>query len=695
MPQAPRIVETHSAVVVMFGDRAYKVKKPVNLGFLDFSTRAAREAAVHREVGLNRRLAPDVYLGVADVTGPDGEVCDHLVVMRRMPDDRRLSTLVRAGTATVDDVREIARVVAAFHAGAVRNDEIDASGAPDVVREKLERDLLDLAGFAGRYLDAACLEEAGRRARGYLAGRRALLEQRVRSGWICDGHGDLLADDVFCLPDGPRILDCIEFDDRLRYGDVLSDVAFLAMDLTRLGAGELADQFLRSYAEFSGEHHPASLVDYYIAFRALIRAKVACVRADQGDAGAADDARALLELACDRLRRARVALVLIGGPPGTGKSTLAGAIGDELAWATLRSDVVRKELAGLAPADRAAAGVRQGLYADAMSDATYDELLRPRAVFSPWASPSCSTRRGPVPRTAPPRSPSHARPRAISWSCAATRRPRSRSSGSRRGSNGEWMLPTRRSTSRAPCVPISSRGRRPSRSPRTPRRWTRWRGRSRLSGPDGAVPLIARADLFDEGLVPFRGFDRGTEANEAPAEGQRDDREPTPTQRQPRDDVAEPVQSEEHARRRDCGRDRHGTPGEHGPNRRRPTAPEQQGARGIGRRGAGAVPAREGVAGGRLRSRAPGRVRSTPSLTSWVTSDWPPITMRRNNGALRALRYLTATNAMTIPTPNTTHPTPRFVITRSTSLEKVVACVSAQRAIERSTRTMPLPDRIW
>jgi predicted kinase len=284
--------------------------------------------------------------------------------------------LVRAGTATVDDVREIARVVAAFHAGAVRNDEIDASGAPDVVREKLERDLLDLAAFAGRYLDAACLEEAGRRARGYLAGRRALLEQRVRSGWICDGHGDLLADDVFCLPDGPRILDCIEFDDRLRYGDVLSDVAFLAMDLTRLGAGELADQFLRSYAEFSGEHHPASLVDYYIAFRALIRAKVACVRADQGDGGAADDARALLELACDRLCRARVALVLIGGPPGTGKSTLAGAIGDELAWATLRSDVVRKELAGLAPADRAAAGVRQGLYADAMSDATYDELLR-------------------------------------------------------------------------------------------------------------------------------------------------------------------------------------------------------------------------------------------------------------------------------------------------------------------------------
>ena len=114
------------------------------------------------------------------------------------------------------------------------------------------------------------------------AGRR-LFEQRVADGWVCDGHGDLLADDIFCLADGPRVLDCLDFSDELRYGDVLADVAFLAMDLEHRGAPELAARFLELYDEFSGERHPASLVDYYVAFRALIRAKVSALRAQQGD----------------------------------------------------------------------------------------------------------------------------------------------------------------------------------------------------------------------------------------------------------------------------------------------------------------------------------------------------------------------------------------------------------------------------
>ncbi len=360
----------------MLGDRAYKVKKPVKLDFLDFSTRERREAAVHREVELNRRLAPDVYLGVADVLGPDGDVCDHLVVMRRMPDDRRLSTLVRSGVTLDDEVRAIARLVAAFHARAARSPAIAAAGSPAVVAAKLERDLADLAEFAGRRLDPERLDEVATRARRYLEGRCPLLEARVRAGCICDGHGDLLADDVFCLPDGPRILDCIEFDDELRYGDVLADVAFLAMDLDRLGVPDLAGRFLAWYGEFSGEHHPRSLADYYVAFRALIRAKVACVRADQGDEGAPGHATALLELAADRLRRSRVALVLVGGAPGTGKSTVAAGLGEALGWTVLRSDLVRKELAGLPPTADATTTPGSGLYSTSMTDATYRELLR-------------------------------------------------------------------------------------------------------------------------------------------------------------------------------------------------------------------------------------------------------------------------------------------------------------------------------
>jgi hypothetical protein len=355
------------------------VKKPVNLGFLDFTTREVRERVLRRELELNRRLAPDVYLGVVDVVGDDGAPRDHLLVMRRMPDDRRLSTLARAGAATDGDVREIARIVAAFHARADRSEVIDRAGAPEVVTGKLEQDLAELSDLVRSSPGVPArpnLEPLAAAARRYLAGRHPLLEARIRAGCICDGHGDLLADDVFCLPDGPRILDCIEFDDALRHGDVLADVAFLAMDLDRLGSPPLAAAFLRFYEEFSDEHHPATLAHYYVAFRALIRAKVAYVRAVQGDPDATAGAGRLLSLAARHLHEGRVRLVLVGGAPGTGKSTVARGIGDALGWVVLRSDVVRKELAGL-PADAdATADLGSGLYTGEHTATAYAELLR-------------------------------------------------------------------------------------------------------------------------------------------------------------------------------------------------------------------------------------------------------------------------------------------------------------------------------
>ncbi len=286
------LAETHSAIVVFTGDRAYKLKKPVRFDFLDFSTRERREEAAHREVALNRRLAPDVYLGVADVLDVDGAVCDHLVVMRRMPADRRLSSLVGAGAATDDDLRDLARLLATFHAAAVRTAATAAAGSPAAIAAKLARDLADLEAFRGGILPADTLDEVTVRATRYVQGRRPLFERRVAEDWVCDGHGDLLADDIFCLDDGPRVLDCLDFSDELRYGDVLADVAFLAMDLEHRGAPDLATRFLEQYDEFSGERHPASLVDYYVAFRALIRAKVSALRAQQGDVAAPSRARA-------------------------------------------------------------------------------------------------------------------------------------------------------------------------------------------------------------------------------------------------------------------------------------------------------------------------------------------------------------------------------------------------------------------
>ena len=354
-PAPAGVAETHSAWVIFLGDRAYKVKKPVILDFLDFSTREAREAAVHREVELNRRLAPDVYLGVADVLGPAGEVCDHVVMMRRLPADRRLSALVNAGVPLDNEIRDIARTMAVFHAGAVTSPAISAAGAPQAISKKVERDLEELRVFADTDLDVVVLDEATTLIDRYLGGRSALLEARVADGYIRDGHGDLLADDIFCLPDGPRIIDCIEFDDDLRYGDVLADVAFLAMDLEHLGAPRLAGQLMTSYREFTNTNHPDTLAHYYIAFRALIRAKVACVRARQGERGRRAVAGALLALAHGHLRRARIRLVLVGGPPGAGKSTVAAGLGERLGWVVLRSDEVRKDVAAVGRATDAAA----------------------------------------------------------------------------------------------------------------------------------------------------------------------------------------------------------------------------------------------------------------------------------------------------------------------------------------------------
>jgi aminoglycoside phosphotransferase family enzyme/predicted kinase len=382
-PDSAALAETHTAVTVFVADRAYKLKKPVSLGFLDFSTREARQNACHREVEVNRRLAPDVYLGVADVVGPDGQVCDHLVVMRRMPEGRRLSTLVSSGADVDAELRRIARVLASFHSGAGTSSAISRAATRDAVRRNWEDNFEQLVPYVGEVLDAEVCAEVEHLARRYLEGRAPLFTRRIDEGRVRDGHGDLLADDIFCLDDGPRILDCIEFDDRLRHGDVLADVAFLAMDLERLGAPELAERFLAWYRDFSGEAHPASLGEHYVAYRAHVRAKVGCMRHSQGEAQARDVAAQLLDMARRHLRAGRVRLVIVGGLPGTGKSTLAAGLADSSGWVLLRSDEVRKELAGLAYDQQAPSHYREGLYSPERTAEVYSELLeRARRALS-------------------------------------------------------------------------------------------------------------------------------------------------------------------------------------------------------------------------------------------------------------------------------------------------------------------------
>jgi aminoglycoside phosphotransferase family enzyme/predicted kinase len=379
-------IETHSAVVFFAGNRAFKLKKPVSLGFLDFSSLPARAAACGREIEFNREFAPDVYLGLAEVHGSDGRVCDYLVVMRRMPASRRLSTLVRSHAPMAGPLRQVARILAAQHAKAARGPQITEQGSRDALRRRWADNIEQTRKIQARLeprepLDPSAIAETERLASRFLAGRPALFQARASGGHVLAGHGDLLADDIFCLDDGPRILDCLEFDDRLRWLDGLDDAAFLAMDLERLGAPALAEQFTSCYAEYSGDPAPVSLHHHYVAYRAFVRAKVACLRAETADAAAGFEARQLAEVALRHLRAGAVTLVAVGGLPGTGKSALAGAAAGRLGFTVLSSDRIRKELAGLPAEASARAPYGHGIYTAEWTERAYGELLRRAAVL--------------------------------------------------------------------------------------------------------------------------------------------------------------------------------------------------------------------------------------------------------------------------------------------------------------------------
>ncbi|MGW0041948.1 bifunctional aminoglycoside phosphotransferase/ATP-binding protein [Rhodococcus sp. NPDC003348] len=374
-PPPAAVRETHTAYVFMVGDVVFKAKKPVRTAFLDFGTAELRAAACHREVDLNRRLCPDVYLGVAELTDPNGGPPEPLVKMRRMPDDRRLATMIAGGEDPAVHLDALARLLVRFHRRCRRGADVDRDATRDAVLTRWRDNVDEVRGYDADLLPRAEIDEIECRAHDYLAGRGDLFAERIADGRIVDGHGDLLAEDIFCLPDGPRILDCLDFDDRLRHLDVIDDLACLAMDLEYLGRADLGAGLLARVRAESSDDPPRSLVNHFVAYRAFVRAKVAALRHTQGAPTARADARRHCGLAVRHLRRGTVRLGLVGGLPGTGKSTLSRALGEDAGAAVLSSDQVRKQLAGVDPRQSCPTEYGHGLYTREMTDRTYTELL--------------------------------------------------------------------------------------------------------------------------------------------------------------------------------------------------------------------------------------------------------------------------------------------------------------------------------
>jgi aminoglycoside phosphotransferase family enzyme/predicted kinase len=374
---ACKVVETHISRLFFTPDRVYKLLKPIKTGFLDHTDSASRVTAATAELTLNRRLARDVYVGLADVREGD-EITDRMIVMRRLPDDRRLATLVESPDL-FDYLRSVAKAIATFHAGLAPIIRAVPLGTADGLARFWKSSIDDMAPFVGELFEPDEFDAVHRMVFAFLDHHGRLFDARRAAGFVRDGHGDLIAHDIFMLDDGPRILDCLAFDDAYRICDVLADIAFLVMDIERLAGRDAARHLLRCYCEFSNEHHPSSLAHHYVAYRAHVRAKVASLRWSQGDAGAAAEARSHHAQAYDHLSRARPTMLLLGGGPGTGKSTLADAIGGALGWPTVDADTLRKDLRGVDHDDHRVE-LHPDLYSPATTDETYRRLIERAAA---------------------------------------------------------------------------------------------------------------------------------------------------------------------------------------------------------------------------------------------------------------------------------------------------------------------------
>ncbi len=382
-------LETHISHILLAGDYAYKIKKPLNLGFLDFTSLERRRRYCLDEVRLNRRLAPQLYLDCIPIGGSvenprlGGEpatALEYAIKMRRFSQTALLDRCLAEGRLQPRHIDALARQLAAFHGAIARADPGQSWGAPAQVQQPAQDNFDTLRQLLEHPADLELLQYLEQWTLAAYRRLQGTLEDRKANGFIRECHGDLHLGNILLEEEQILIFDCIEFNDEFRWIDVMSDLGFLLMDLRQRGADGLAWRLLDGYLEASGDYGGLRVLPYYKVYRALVRAKIAAIRRRQPDlsvaqrAAVASDCRAYLELAATFTRPSPPFLLIAHGVSGSGKSYLTAQLAEAPGAIRIRSDVERKRLFGLDALENSHSGLEQGLYTADASRRTYERL---------------------------------------------------------------------------------------------------------------------------------------------------------------------------------------------------------------------------------------------------------------------------------------------------------------------------------
>jgi len=384
------LLETHISWVILTGPYAYKIKKPVDFGFLDFSTLAKRQHFCEEELRLNRRLAADIYLDVIPIYGsdaephfyPDGEIVDYAVKMRQFPQSAQLDRLLQQGALRGDYLDAIAKVVAQFHLTIESGEATKSFGEPAQIWQPVAENFAQIRERENRASVLHQLDELHSWSQSRFEQLKPVFIQRRRNGFVRECHGDLHLRNIAWVEDRPIIFDCIEFNPNLRWIDVMSDFAFLFMDLIDRKQSTLAYRLLDRYLTHTGDFAGLSVLPFYFVYRAMVRAKVDSIRLSQTDISVAEreagqaEFTGYLQLARTFVHRPQPILMITRGLSASGKTTITDSLLQTMGAIRLRSDVERKRLAGMDFMTPAKSGISAGIYTPEMSDRTYNYLLR-------------------------------------------------------------------------------------------------------------------------------------------------------------------------------------------------------------------------------------------------------------------------------------------------------------------------------